>query len=164
MQETRGRRALRIWSSTALTIAVALGMAAPASAGRPSSGAAAAAQVQPPETQNAGIAPIYSRPHGKTYAQWAALWWQWALQTPRIGHPDPTLGTAGPCSTGQSGKVWFVGVNFSGNGSPVARSCTVPSGTALVVQLISSAYFAFLNDPPETRTEEFELASEKRTP
>jgi hypothetical protein len=137
-------------------LAGALGLQTTASAGTQNPGAAPAAQVQPPpDTPNPGIAPIYSRPYGKTYSQWAALWWQWALQTPRTGHPDPTLGTAGPCSTGQSGKVWFVGVNFSGNPAPLARSCTVPAGTSLLLQLISSFVGTALNEPPETRTEEF---------
>ena len=39
----------------------------------------------------------------------------------------------------------------------------MPTGTALFVQLISSAFFAFLNDPPETRTEEYIRAAAECT-
>lgn len=109
------------------------------------------ASVQPATAQNPRIAPIYSRPAGHSYSEWAARWWQWALQTPASIHPV----NGGPCSSGQTGNVWFVGVNFSSDGTPIARSCTVPSGTALYVALINHGFFAFLNDPPEQRTEEF---------
>jgi hypothetical protein len=112
---------------------------------------AAAARAQPAAAQNPRIAPIQSKPSGNSYSEWAARWWQWALETPATNHP--ALG--GPCSTGQSDGVWFLGVNFTGGTTELISSCTVPSGTPLFVQLISSAFFSFLSDPPETRTEEF---------
>ncbi len=150
--DAHARRASSCFRACAALAAVAaLGAAGPAWGGKQNPGAAGTAQAQPAGAQNPGIAPIYSRPAGKSYSQWAAAWWQWALQTPAQNHP--ALG--GPCSTGQSGHVWFVGVNFSGDGVPLARSCTVPSGTALFVPLISSFASAFLNEPPEARTEEF---------
>jgi hypothetical protein len=49
--------------------------------------------------------------------------------------------------------VWFLAATF-GNGT-VERSCTVPTGTALLLPLINAFYGAFLSDPPEQRTEEF---------
>jgi hypothetical protein len=93
-----------------------------------------------------------SSPHGRSYAEWAAAWWQWALGNPATGNPllDPT-GDA--CATGQSGHVWFLAGTLASDA--VTRDCTIPQGTALLVPLINIAYFAFLNDPPETRTEEF---------
>lgn len=110
---------------------------------------------QPAAAQNPGIAPIQSQPGGLSYSEWAARWWTWALETPATNHP--ALG--GSCSTGQTGKVWFLGVNFAGSTTELVRSCTVPAGTSLFVQLIASAFFSFINDPPETRTEEFMRAA-----
>ena len=96
--------------------------------------------------------PPNASPGGKSLSAWAAAWWQWALGTPVTHHPilDPT---GADCAEGQRGHVWFLAGSF--DGSPVRRSCTVPPGTALVVPLINNAYFAFLSDPAETRTEEF---------
>ena len=80
------------------------------------------------------------------------MWWQWALETP--ASVNPVLDTTGEhCAEGQTGRVWFLAGTF-GNGT-VERSCTVPTGTALFFPLINAFYGAFLNDPPETRTEEF---------
>lgn len=102
---------------------------------------------------NPGIAPIQSRPSGKTYGQWAASWWQWAAQTPASINP---ILDKGDCSVGQTGRVWFIGGTFSGEaGKVTVRNCTIPVGTALFFPLINNGYFAFLNDPPETRTEEY---------
>lgn len=99
------------------------------------------------------IAPIQSHPHGKTYSQWAAAWWEWALETP--ASVNPVLDTTGEhCAEGQKGHVWFLaGSTFSGG--TVERSCTIPTGTALFFPLINAFYGAFLNDPPETTTEAF---------
>ena len=102
------------------------------------------------------IAPIDSRPYGKTYREWAAEWWQWGLQTPAGANPltDPS---GENCTAGQHGKVWFLAGNpFSILGpGPVTRDCSVPRHTALLFPIVNNGYFAFLSDPPETRTREF---------
>ncbi len=99
---------------------------------------------------NPRIAPIQSHPQGKTYSGWAVKWWQWVLATPADVNP---IG-GGDCSGGQTGHVWFLFGSFD-NTAVVERACTVPSGTALFFPLINAGFFAFLNDPPETRTEEY---------
>jgi hypothetical protein len=101
---------------------------------------------------NPSIAPIQSKPHGQSYSEWAALWWQWVLEIPTS--VNPLLDTTGEhCAQGQSNRVWFLAGVF-GSGT-ATRTCTVPSGTALFFPLFNIAYFAFLNDPPEQRTEGF---------
>ena len=105
--------------------------------------------------ENFNIAPIQSHPHGQTYSQWAAQWWQWALETP--ASVNPVLDKTGQnCAEAQMGHVWFLAGTF---GLPdfdrVERTCTIPTGTALFFPLINDFYGAFLNDPPETRTEDF---------
>jgi hypothetical protein len=105
---------------------------------------------------NPGIAPIQSQPHGKSYSEWAAQWWQWVLGVP--ASVNPLIDSTGAfCAEGQTGHVWFLAGTSSFLGGPpsVERSCTVPTGTALFLPLINAFYGAFLNDPPETRTEEF---------
>ncbi|GKT10766.1 hypothetical protein [Desulforhabdus sp. TSK] len=114
------------------------------------------AQSRPPTP-----APIDSTPAGRTYGQWAAAWWQWALGVPDNKHKaesglqrviplkDPD-GRA--CSEHQIGDVWFLAGTWVGD---VTRTCTIPAGKSLFFPLINNAYFAFLGDPPEQRTEEY---------
>jgi len=70
---------------------------------------------------NPGVFPIQSRPHGLTYGQWSARWWQFALQQTNLNICTPDkpgsrvtflAGTTGP--------------------PPVTRSCNVPSGMAIL--------------------------------
>jgi hypothetical protein len=98
------------------------------------------------------IAPIHTEPAGQTYGRWAAQWWQWALGIP--AGVNPLTDTTGQhCAQRQLDKVWFLAGSFSAD--PVVRTCEIPSGNALFFPLINHLYGAFLNDPPETRTEEF---------
>jgi hypothetical protein len=71
--------------------------------------------------------------YGRTYAEWSASWWQWALSIPAATHP---LADAGPCSTGQSGQVFFLGGSF-GVSSTDSRNCSVPSGQALFFPILN---------------------------
>jgi hypothetical protein len=100
----------------------------------------------------AHIAPIQSKPHGKSYSQWAAAWWKWAAETP--ASVNPVSDTTGQhCAQGQSGQVWFLAGSFTS--APVTRTCTVPKGKALFFPLLNKFYGAFLNDPPEQQAEAF---------
>lgn len=95
------------------------------------------------------VAPIKSQPHGLSYGDWGARWYQWALGTPVSVNPV----AGADCRGGQVAHVWFLhGVFGAGEAE---RSCRIPAGTALFFPLINNAYAAFLNDPPETRTEAF---------
>jgi hypothetical protein len=70
--------------------------------------------------------------YGRTYADWTAAWWQWALSIPLGVHP---LFENGPCTEGQSGPVFFLGGSFAT--STVSRNCTVPAGKALFFPIIN---------------------------
>jgi hypothetical protein len=98
------------------------------------------------------VAPIWTTPAHQTYGGWAAEWWQWALGVPAAVNPV-TDTTGEHCAQRQVDKVWFLAGSFSAD--PVVRACTVPAGKSLFFPLINNAYFAFLNDQPDTRTEEF---------
>jgi hypothetical protein len=93
---------------------------------------------------NPGIAPVDSHPHGATYGEWSARWWQWAYSMPVDQHP---LYDTADCSAGQTGKVWFLGGSFVATppttpGGPVMaianRDCSIPTGTALFVAIANS--------------------------
>jgi hypothetical protein len=86
------------------------------------------------------IAPRHSRPFGRSYGGWVAAWWQWAAQTKARAHP--LLGNTTDCSVGQKGRVWFLGGDFIGGGSPIERRCTVPKGTALFVAITTESWLS----------------------
>jgi hypothetical protein len=89
---------------------------------------------------------------GRSYSQWAAAWWQWALSAPVS--VNPVLDTTGAaCGVGQAGPVWFVAGLF-GSGS-VTRRCKVAAESWILIPVLNIGYFAFLDDPPNTRTETF---------
>jgi hypothetical protein len=67
---------------------------------------------------------------GKTYGQWAAAFWKWALEFPLDGHPFTTC--MRDFSIGQSGKVWFWSAPDS---CPGPIPATLPAGTALFLTL-----------------------------
>ena len=89
-----------------------------------------------------GVAPVQSKPHGLSYGEWSARFWQWAFSLPVDGHP---LFDSADCSAGQTGHVWFLG----GTAVPfeitpgvllgrATRTCTVPPGTALFFPLVNN--------------------------
>ena len=91
-----------------------------------------------------------STPFGKTYGQWSAAWWQWALSIPvhsppfssHVNHPLFDL-TGAQCGEGQTGPVWFLGGAFFITGaaaqtSIVRKNCIVPSSKALYFPLINA--------------------------
>lgn len=76
------------------------------------------------------IYPPGSHPYGKSYPEWHAAFWQWALARPLEGHPfldTPEF----DFSAGQSGKVWFVGAPDG----PLTRQATIPEGKALFLTI-----------------------------
>ena len=67
---------------------------------------------------------------------------------------NPVFDTSGQyCALRQVGDVWFLAGAFGG--PPVVRNCEVPAGKSLFFPLINNSYFAFLNDPLATRTEQY---------
>jgi hypothetical protein len=108
------------------------------------------------DTPRPQIAPIKTTPAGQTYGRWAAEWWQWTLGVPAAMNPL-TDTTGEHCAQRQVDEVWFLAGSIMAD--PVVRACEVPAGKSLFFPLINNFYGAFLNDPPETRTEEFVRAA-----
>jgi len=104
------------------------------------------------EGGNPGVAPPNAHPHGSTYAEWGATWWQWAISFPLDASPvtDPTGDLA---ALGQSGPVWFLAGTFGGSAE---RTVTIPHGKALFFPIVN---LIGVNIPepgdPEPSEEEF---------
>jgi hypothetical protein len=116
------------------------------------------ALAQPPK---AHVLPLQSHPFGKTYGQWAARWWQWALAIPASADSAQNLNplldeTGADCAEGQSGKVWFLAGVFNATGS-AERRCTVPVGTALFFPILNYEADNFACVDPNTHFSTDEL-------
>lgn len=80
-------------------------------------------------SDNPGILPVHSQPHGKSYSEWTVAWWQWALSIP--ADRNPLTDTTGAFAReGQAGPVWFLAGTF---GDSVTRSYSIPHGKTLVL-------------------------------
>jgi hypothetical protein len=92
---------------------------------------------------------LSGKQYGKTYPQWSAAWWQWALAIPvhappvtgPVNHPLVDL-TGAKCGVGQSGPVWFLGAALIETGTTpppeiVRDHCTVPKSKALFFPLMN---------------------------
>ncbi len=101
--------------------------------------------------KNPGILPPNSSAYGKTFGEWTAAWWQWAISIPVPS--NPLFDNAG-CDAGQSGKVWFLGGAFTG--TAVTRECTVPHGKAILFP-IANVECSTVEPPPFFGSNEEEL-------
>ncbi|WGJ16112.1 hypothetical protein QEV83_07675 [Methylocapsa sp. D3K7] len=74
---------------------------------------------------------------GRTFGDWSAAWWQWALSIPVSSHP---LFDNGDCTTGQTGQVFFLGGKFNpGTANATAkRQCTVPNGKNIFFPIVNA--------------------------
>lgn len=80
------------------------------------------------------VFPIGSTPFGRTYAEWGAAWWQWAMAIP--AGANPIMDAEGTdCAIGQKGPVWFLAGTSGGS---VTRSCTIPSGMAIFFPIVNT--------------------------
>jgi hypothetical protein len=102
---------------------------------------------------NPGVAPPDSRPHGASYGEWGAAWWQWVFSIKvhdsagNIVHPLIADGTVN-CGLGQTRQnVWFLAGTIGGTAN---RICTVPTGTALFLSLLNIAGDNVGTVPPAT--------------
>jgi hypothetical protein len=96
-------------------------------------GAASLAWAGKGNAANPGVLPPQSQPHGKSYGEWAAAWWQWVMSIPADRNPltDTTGEFAGE---NQDGPVWFVAGTFGGSAE---RSFTVPAGKAIFLPVFN---------------------------
>lgn len=123
------------------SLAVALGLLAAGTTNLSAGG-----NSNPRGNPNPAIAPINSKPHGRSYAQWAAAWWQWTFSIP--ADVNPLLDSTGEnADIGQGGAVWFLAGNLGGTS---VREVTVPAGKALFFPILNQPWVQFPEDPPFT--------------
>jgi hypothetical protein len=81
-----------------------------------------------------GVVPAYEKPYGKSYGDWGAEWWKWALSVPFDHSPivDPN-GQDG--NLNQRGPVWFLAGTF---GVHAERWITVPANKAIFFPLVNT--------------------------
>jgi hypothetical protein len=74
-----------------------------------------------------------SMPFGRTYAEWTAKWWQWALSISKT--ENPLIDQNGKnCSNSQSGPVWFLAGTLNGYAE---RTCIIPADRAILFPIIN---------------------------
>jgi hypothetical protein len=80
---------------------------------------------------------VYSReskPFGKTWEEWSAIWWQWCSTEPKESNPVADK-TGRFCNKNQNNpNVWFLAGTFGGKAE---RTCTIPAGKAILIPIIN---------------------------
>lgn len=123
----------------ALSVGLALSLAAPTALGQVGQGAKASGEA----------------------GELTAAWWQWALskpaaENPLIGDYDGGSQCNGEPVTDVSGKKWFLGGSLSEE--PVVRTCTVPVGTQFFFPVVNNLNVPF---PGETEEELLQQVNER---
>jgi hypothetical protein len=90
-----------------------------------------------------------SNPYSISYGDWIATWWQWNIGIPPAQHPRDHFSPQ-TCTTDQAGPVWFLPDILSGKED---RSCTMPSGKAILVPLLTG-FCDDDNTDPAVKTDE----------
>jgi len=98
---------------------------------------------------NPGVSPPNSNAYGKSYSDWTAEWWKWALKIPASGHPWG----GGDCAQGQSGKVFHIAADFT---ETPGLPCTIPAGKAVFVAIVN-VECSTVEGPPFFGADEAEL-------
>ena len=100
--------------------------------------AAVSAATADGDLSNPGVAPPQSHPHGASYAEWSARWWEYVYSIPADKNPLLDNGpnnAGGNFSVGQSGSVWYLAGTGAPFGTPasttVTRNVTLPAGRAI---------------------------------
>jgi hypothetical protein len=92
----------------------------------------------------AAVLPPSAHPHGRTYEDWAAAWWQYVLSVPAA--ENPLLDETGAnCAVGQSGHVFFLVGILNVSGTAVRTECVVPTGVMLFFPVVNTIC---TNEPP----------------
>ena len=80
-----------------------------------------------------------AHPYGQNMITWSEDWWKYIISIPTDSNPELDM-TGADCTVSQHGKVWYLALLGTGT---VTRTCTIPHGRALLVNLSG-----VLNDYP----------------
>ena len=99
---------------------------------------------------NPGVAPISSKPYGKSYGEWSFEWWQWFSSIPSGSNPgEDTTGKSCALSQNDS-NMWFLTLTFGFD--KATRTCTIPAQRAIFVPILSS--ICDKSEYPELKTKD----------
>ena len=99
---------------------------------------------------NPGVAPPQSKPHGRTFGEWEAKWWQALVSIP--ADPDNPFFVGG--AFGDEDHVLFL----TGVSGPTTVNITIPPGTSLFFPMINSECSSLEAPPFHGATEEEQRA------
>jgi hypothetical protein len=94
---------------------------------------------------------------GVTRGEWDARWWQWAVGLPAEINPNTDV-TGESCGYGQSGPVFFLPANFTGEPSTTTTTCVVPEGMAILLN-VGGNECSTVEEPPYFGRDEDDLRS-----
>ncbi len=83
---------------------------------------------------NTGVIQPYAKIQGKSYGDWGAEWWKWALSVPFSQSPITDV-TGEYGSQNQQGQVWFLAGTF---GAFAERTITIPASKFIFFPLVNS--------------------------
>ncbi|MEP7185087.1 MAG: hypothetical protein ABI767_04550 [Rhodanobacter sp.] len=87
---------------------------------------------------NPMLYPKNSRPFDKTITSWAELNWQWIYAQPIDQNPYLDQ-TGANCAVDQHGPVWQLAPIAAPGSGTYTRTCTIPAGKAILLQIGSIA-------------------------
>lgn len=99
---------------------------------------------------NPGIYSKDSKPFGIPFEDWLVKWTQWFIQIPLETNPREHY-TPERCAINQSGPVWFLTDILKGKEE---RTCTIPSGNAILLPTLSGTCWTDKTDPIPMTDEE----------
>lgn len=85
------------------------------------------------DTINPGVYSTGSAPYEIPYSKWTVKWTQWITSIPKDKNPAADSDGRN-CAVNQTGPVWFLAGTFGGS---VIRTCSIPSGKAILTPIIS---------------------------
>ena len=104
---------------------------------------------------SASVLPPEGLVANKTYSEWLAASWKWALETPWDGHHPLQDNTGADALRNQSGPVWFLGAGPSS--SPTAKRRIVIPDSQMLYVAIGDVESSTLEDCPFCGSNEAEL-------
>jgi hypothetical protein len=93
---------------------------------------------------NPAVLPPNAHYRGLTYGEWAARWWQTALDIPVVEGDHPLV--SGGAFQGPKGMLFLAGV-FADPDEPAIIEITIPAGTPLFFPVINAECSVFEPDP-----------------
>lgn len=142
-------------SAIIISLATALAGCGGGDSGNAATASTSALSAAPPAASvNPQVIPHNAVYRGKTYSQWEASFWQWALALPLGPLPHPFADCTRPISAGQSGNVWYWSAPDIPNELCDQSATVIPAGTSIFLSTLddeaSSLDAPPFNDPTAT--------------